>query len=306
MDKTALSIAALATLTPLSVASAQPYVVAVDTARSSLVAEPSGEEPSPRDRARVKVEQGTSLYEKGEYEQALAAFQDAASLYASPDFQFNIGLCHERLGNYTAAISAFETYLRNKPDAPDRVAVEGRIRDIKERQELEQRAAAAAAADAEKKKDPPPETTPPETTPPETTPEESTDGDDEEPDEVGDGRGLVIGGGVLLGIGVLAAAGGGTAFGVLAGSPSRSVDAVLNQGNPQGLTLAETRDLAEEADRHRTGQIVSLAAGGVLATTGLVMLVVGLKRRRPVDDTSARVAPAITRDFAGLTLRGRF
>ncbi len=86
---------------------------------------------SGKDLARRRVAQGQALYEQAEYEEALVAFQDAAAAYASPDFQFNIGLCYERLGETTSAIRAFEAYLRNKPDARDKASVEHRIEELR-------------------------------------------------------------------------------------------------------------------------------------------------------------------------------
>ena len=75
---------------------------------------------------------------------ALASFQDAAATYASPDLHFNMGLCHERLGEYAAALRSFEAYLRNKPDAPDRASVEHRIELLGELASREDEAVAAS------------------------------------------------------------------------------------------------------------------------------------------------------------------
>ena len=254
-------------------------------------------EQDPRTRAKAKLLRGTELYEQGKYEEALVEFQDASSLYASPDFQYNIGLCHERLGDYEAAVRAFETYLRNKPDASDAAAVRDRVRDLKERIELRKA-----------QKDPPPETDPPEKDPPpegkDPPPEDTVPPPDDTTDEPDPnaGRGLLIGGGVMLGLGVTGAAAGGVALGVLAGRPAGEVDDVLNGGNPQERTLAETRDLADDADRLRTGQVIALAGGGLLATGGLVMMLVGLKQRREGKLARIQVMPTM----AGAVLRGRF
>src|SRR5688572_25909182 len=83
-------------------------------------------------RAMAAYERGQENYKLAQYEAALADFQEASSLYASPDFQYNIGLCYEKLGRYDQAVLAYVTYLKVKPDADDRVSVEATIKRLQE------------------------------------------------------------------------------------------------------------------------------------------------------------------------------
>jgi hypothetical protein len=117
------------------------------------------------------------------------------------------------------------------------------------------------------------------------------------------GRGLTIGGGVLLGLGAGLALGGGMGFGLIASKKSDGVDAVFDDGNPDGLTVDETQTLVDAGNRAEIGQIATIAAGGALAITGAVLLGVGLTKRR-----SSRVAlsPIYGPGIAGFGAQGRF
>ena len=212
--------------------------------------------------AKQKVVEGQELYEQARYEEALVAFQDAAAAYASPDFQFNIGLCHERLGEPQAAIRAFEAYLRNKPEATDRASVEHRIAELR--------------AQLERDQSPPPPVIDSTPQPVERTAAPSPS----EPTHPPSARPLVVSGATMLGVGGALALAGGVGFGIPAGRRAERIDNVLVLDNPEGLTRAQTESLAAEGDRLRTLQITSLAVGGTLAITGAVLLATGLQRRR--------------------------
>lgn len=79
------------------------------------------------ERAREHFETGRELFEAGRYREAVAEFARANAIAASPLNQYNIALCHDRLGNADAAIRAYRTYLEQMPDAANRRDVEARI-----------------------------------------------------------------------------------------------------------------------------------------------------------------------------------
>jgi tetratricopeptide (TPR) repeat protein len=245
-------------------------------------------------RAMAAYERGTKNYNRAQYEEALADFTEAASLYASPDFQYNIGLCYEKLGKYDDAIRAFSTYLRAKPDADDRPNVENRIQMLQ--QELERREREAEDAEAARVAEPSPQP-PPE-------PAQPID-DDAAPPATDAGRPLIVSGAALAGVGAAVALGGGIAFGVLAGRRSAAVDEVQTGGNPEELSFDETRELEREGKRFEGIQIGMVAGGAVVAVTGAVLLALGLRKRQAAG-AQARLAPALGRGTAGLVLTGRF
>ena len=84
-----------------------------------------------RDRARDAFTQGQELYRSGDYAGALAAFQGAQALQPSPATEYNIGRCHERLGQLSEAVAAYESYLSQAPDAPDHDALAGHVAELR-------------------------------------------------------------------------------------------------------------------------------------------------------------------------------
>ncbi len=249
--------------------------------------EPAAEAESPRqdpklERAMESYELGKKAYNAARYDDALGHFQEAATRYASPDFQYNIGLCYERLGKPEEAIRAFQTYLRAKPDAADRANVEDRIF------ELEKEIEAAA-------NQPEPDTEP--DTEPEPEPEPAAK----------PYKPLLITGAVLAGVGGAVAPGGGFGFGFAARSKSLQVDDVVSGGNPDGLTFSEAQALEDDGRRFETIQIITAATGAAVAIAGVALLAVALKRKKQAEPgPSASLVPTWSGRSAGLSLTGRF
>src|SRR5260370_21335714 len=70
--------------------------------------------PEQFEESQKRYAAGASAYERGEYDVALAHFQAAYDAAPSPEFWFNIGRCHERLGRWAEAAAAYESYLAGK------------------------------------------------------------------------------------------------------------------------------------------------------------------------------------------------
>jgi tetratricopeptide (TPR) repeat protein len=231
------------------------------------------------ERAMAAFERGSENYNKANYKDALRDFLEAASLYASPDFQYNIGLCYEKLDKPEEAIAAFETYLKTKPDAADRANVEDRVARLRQMVE----SGASSKDDGASAKPP--------------------------KDKSTAARGMLITGDVLTGVGIVVALGGGIGFGVAARKRSKQLDEVQSGGNPDGLTFAEAQDLEDRGKRFEAIQIAMVAVGSALAVTGIALIAVGtVKRRNATKGTSARLrlAPQLGARGAGLSIGGRF
>lgn len=246
------------------------------------------------ERAMDVYRRGSENYQLKRYEQALADFQEASSLYASPDFLYNIGLCYEKLGKRDDAIRSFRTYLRAKPEADDHAEVEARIERLRneaqaaradeERLRREDEAARAARPAAEMTRD------------------ESPTPGPQHP-----GRALIITGATLTGVGTVLAIVGGVALGVPAAAKSRELADIQTGGNPEGRTFDDARGLDDEGRRLEAGQIALIVTGGALGATGVALLAVGLHRRAAQPSASAlRWSPSLSTRGAMINLRGRF
>lgn len=236
------------------------------------------------ERAMEAFARGSDNYNRAMYQEALADFLEAATLHASPDFQYNIALCYEKLNKPEEAISAFQTYLKTKRNVPDRANVEDRIQRLRTQLEAGKRPTdsprPAARNDPAKPKD---------------TPKRSGAGP------------LVIAGAVVTGLGTAVALGGGIGLGIAARRRSDDLDAVQSGGNPDDLTLAEARDLETSGKRLELVQIVTVAVGGAVALGGVAMLAVGLARKRQGKAGSkVAVAPSVGRTAVGIAFSGRF
>jgi hypothetical protein len=68
--------------------------------------------------AEAKLVTGVRFLKRGEYEQALAKFEEAYALVASPLIEYDLGLAYLGLGRNAEAMEAFERFLGEAPDAP--------------------------------------------------------------------------------------------------------------------------------------------------------------------------------------------
>jgi hypothetical protein len=71
----------------------------------------------PKAVARAKLVEGAQLLSQGEYEEALARFQEAYARVPSPKIFYNYGLAYKGLGRNAEAIAAFDRFLSEAGDA---------------------------------------------------------------------------------------------------------------------------------------------------------------------------------------------
>jgi len=81
--------------------------------------------------ARSLFEAGSTAYAEGRYENAFDYFKRSYQLSARPKLLFNIGQTADRLRRDQEALGAFEAYLRQVPDAPNRSQVENRVQALR-------------------------------------------------------------------------------------------------------------------------------------------------------------------------------
>jgi hypothetical protein len=269
-------------------------------------AEPPSGEDDPVQQAQRLFDQGATKYETADYIGAIELWTEAFGLVPSvPEnasvkarLIANIAAAQERAYSVDKEVSHLnqaKILIERYRDALDEIypdeierekervwvndrltKIDAELQVVAEREAAEKAAAEKAAAEqaaAEQAEQPPPP-------PP--------------------GRGLVIGGSVLAGVG---AAG----LGVMVGGM------VLGSSNDD-ISDLPTNDLDTRADRFRMGRLGNALAiaggvgGGVLLGVGVALLVVGLKKNRAAEQNTAKlvVVPVFDGTQTGVGLVGRF
>jgi len=91
--------------------------------------------------AKAHFAAGSAYYEQANYQDALKEFNEALRLSKRNDLLYNIAMCYERLNQLDNAIAALQRYLREKPNAPDRVLIHTRIAALQQRKKEPQEVA---------------------------------------------------------------------------------------------------------------------------------------------------------------------
>lgn len=84
-----------------------------------------------RAAARAAYGEGQSLFAEDKFEEAKVAFEEAFAAVPNPIVLRSIGECEVKLGQIGAAIESFERYLKEKPGASDRTAVEEKLVELR-------------------------------------------------------------------------------------------------------------------------------------------------------------------------------
>jgi hypothetical protein len=246
-------------------------VVAIAIATPAMAAPSIDDAAGPLDveRARVELALGQQRYDEGRYEQALPAFEAAFAAYPVAELQFNVGLCHERLGHTAAAITAFEAYLSDDLDSTDRADVEARLVVLRASLPAPSPAPTAVAVA-------------------ESPTTMRSRGDLIDPFRLGlppaprrprsgNGRRMVAAGATVAGLGVVIGVAGGLGFGI---------PAARGEGT---------------ADRWFIGELTAIGVGAAALATGVGLLVVGRRRHR-----DAQTLAWVTVSRGGIRVVGRF
>jgi hypothetical protein len=89
-------------------------------------AAPPSASPEAKAKAQVLLKEGAKLYEKGELLPALDKFNEAYAEFQSPKLLFNIGQASRDLGRFVEAMTAFDRFLEEAPDAPSDMIAEAK------------------------------------------------------------------------------------------------------------------------------------------------------------------------------------
>ncbi|MBL8920337.1 MAG: PEGA domain-containing protein [Myxococcaceae bacterium] len=99
-----------------------------------VVAAPASPKPvDPTVKAKEAFVAGQRFYKEARYADAIARFEEAYAIQPSPVLFYNIGRCHEQLGDVPKALRAYRDYLRMSPDAKDKDTVSNAIANLERR-----------------------------------------------------------------------------------------------------------------------------------------------------------------------------
>ncbi len=213
------------------------------------------------DKAHVKklYESATKHYNLSEFKEALDQYKEAYRIRPDPVFLFNIGQCYRQLNQPAEAARQYRAFLREQPDAKNRVAVEKLIKDMDDA--VREQRAQLPPTGTEPPQQP---TTTPAVTETVTVPVPDQEPPPRKPDFIA--ISLLVAGGVLVATGI----------GLMAWSSSLEGDA---------LDVTTHTDLADrESKWSQSGTVlisggVVLGVGAALAIASIVKFVVKPKQK---------------------------
>lgn len=252
----------------LLLALAAPVLSGIPSASAKPAASPPDMEA--QQRGQILFEQSEGAYREGRFEQAIALLKEAYRLTPDPVVFYNLARAYEAKGDLGEAAAAFDRYLADAKDIPDRAAIERKSATLKalarEREDLKRQQQA-----------PPPKQVEP-------APQATTGGPSPVPWIVaGAGGAAIIAGGVV---------------GALALARNDDAEAAASQ--------QETAELRSSAETMALASTVTMAVGGAVVAAGAIwgiVDVVGSSKRSddapPATALRVRVGPA----SASLTLQ---
>jgi tetratricopeptide (TPR) repeat protein len=213
-----------------------------------------------RAQALALFDEGKKAYQEGRFEDAATLLDRAYALHPEPVLLYNLARAREGMGQLDAAIVAYEKYLREAGNIPDRGAIEGKVgmlkRDVAEKKRL------AAERDAAMRLPDPPKPPPP-------PPEESS--------------APLAWPWVIAGVGAAGLAVGGALGGV---ALAKSADAEATPAQADAFAMrADAEDLA-------LGSTIALIAGGAVLAGGFIWGIVDLTSSPEKPAAALWVGPA--------------
>ena len=85
-----------------------------------------------RDEALLLYDRSQKAYDEGRYQDAATLLHEAYETYPEPLLLYNLGATYEKLQRPQDALSYYEKYLVEKPDAEERAATEKRIAALRD------------------------------------------------------------------------------------------------------------------------------------------------------------------------------
>ena len=195
--------------------------------------------------AKRHYQNGAAYYEQANYKAAMEEFNKAYKLEKAPELLYNLGRCHEGLGQLKQAISRYEEFLGKKPDAPNRATLELRVKNLQERLE---------AARVKPKSKPKP-----------AAPVKSTGG-----------SAMKYAGWAAVGVGAAA-----LVTGAVLGAMASKKTGEYEDAWDSKMKYSEAKGILEAAEGYELGMFISLGVGGAVAVAGAVLLILDSRAEAP-------------------------
>lgn len=245
--------------------------------------------------AKALYDKGINHYNLGEFDPAIAAFRQAYGISSAPGLLFNIAQAFRLKKDYEQASYFYTTYLRLKPDAPNRTDVEARIAEMKTLLEDQKKLGTSPPigtvnpdGDVGNK---PPTPTPPQVTPlqPAVTVGQVDPGGQGDPVDTTTPP-VERPGATMKMVGLATAAVGGALVitGIVFGRMASSAESELNALNMGGTWTPENQNTYDSGERNNKIAIVSLVIGGAAVVTGGALYFLG---RSKESSTSVAIVP---------------
>ena len=247
---------------------------------AGLLLTPTAHAQGSDDEARALYSAGEIAYNEGRFQSALEYFQRAYELSSRPALLYNIGSAAERVRQDDVALAAFEQYLTEVPEAPNRAAVQARIEILR----------AAIAERAAR---------------PEVTPDEEPDAEPEQ-EVAGSAPGASEDSGGSVVPWILVGAGGGVAVlgAVFMGLGFKDAGTVTDA--PQGADWSSVSGAYDRAPRRQGIGLALVGVGVAAAVTGVVLAVTGGSDDDASADSDSGVSAWVDRGTAGVVGWGTF
>jgi tetratricopeptide (TPR) repeat protein len=225
-----------------------------------VLAAPRRASPSVEAQALDRFEKSVVAYREGRFQQAIQLLLEARELKPEPVLLYNLGRAYEASGKLEEAVDAYGKYLEEDPGAIDRKGIEAKLATL--RAQIEEREALRKPPPPARVATPAPAPEPPPAPPP--------------ADPL---RPLPW---IVMGVGALAV-GTGVVLRVVA--QSKHDDAAQEESQ----TVAQDRQ--DDAVRWARASTIAFIAGGLVALTGLVWLLL----EKPVRHANTRIGPLLFR-----------
>jgi tetratricopeptide (TPR) repeat protein len=246
-------------------------------------------------RGRELYKEGDKAYAEGDYETAVAKFEEAYELSGRKALLFNIGNAHERLGNPKRAAEALREYLPHAKRA-DKPTLEKRVESLEKRAQAEEEAKAKAEAEREAEAKAQAEREARER-------EAAEKGSNQDPTgDAGAKSEPPILAYTLLGVGAVGI-GAGAYFGLSALSARDDADAGCSEQGGSRICSSSAEDALDRDQRFSLFADIGFGVGLVAAGVGTYLL---LTHDDKPTDTALSVGVGQTPHSTKVTLGGRF